>query len=523
MEINSSKLKSAIGMVFVFAFALTTASPLRAEIELGAVFTDNMVLQRLQPVRVWGTAAPGENVTVKFAGQAVSADADLKGEWMVELAAMPANENGQSMTVTGANTQPIRCDDVLIGEVWIAGGQSNMASEMHRYLPTVQPDIDTAQDPLLRMISIPVFEEGEKQSTGATWKLTTPTNVIDFSASGYYFAKHLRESLNVPVGIIKCCVGASAAEAWISREVLTNDPNLRCVVESYDNFLASEFNGQEHLIDQIEDPIKKRKINLAPRKRPCRLYEEMLTQVIPASVAGVIWYQGEANANENAGFHYRKVFSALIELWRKDFRNPNLPFLFVQLATFSGKKGSWPELRESQQWIEDNVLNTAMVVLVDGGDLKNIHPHSKNKVGARLASFARKLVYGETDLVCHGPKLESIERVDNQLSLRFDDPTDTLVLKNLPSTAFEICGTDGVFVPAQAVQVGKTITLSAQGVVRPIHARYGWKGWFVPTLFNEKGLPAGPFRTDDFKRSSANRFYLQRLQKLTKKKAVESE
>lgn len=513
-------------MLLVSLCALTSF----ATVKPAGVFTDCAVLQQGEPVRIWGTAAPGEKVTVKFADQTKDIVTDKDGRWMVTLKEMPVSAEGRSLILKGSETAaPVELKNILVGEVWLAGGQSNMAGKMDS-LKTVQADIDTANDPLLRMVTIPRKSFEGENSDRPEWKTTTPQNVTEFSASAYYFAKNLRETLKVPVGIIACSVGGTPAEAWMSRKTLESSPELKRVLDAYDTYYKANFTNDEAYLKHLDDNKKatrersrnqKDKKAQGPRvvnkmgpqhsQRPSGLHDNMLAQAIPYTIKGAIWYQGENNANAHAGFHYRTVFPALIKEWREEFQNKDMPFLFVQLAAFgpaADTSTDWPELRESQSWTEEHVKNTGMIVLTDGGNEKNIHPLSKDKVGYRLSLLARQLAYGEKNLICRGPRLDDMEREDGTIELSFKDIGSGLVLKPEAISAFEICGKDGKFVPAEAKLVKDEIVISAKGVKDPQEVRYGWKKWFVPTLFNKEGLPASPFRTDNFPAATKDRYYL---------------
>lgn len=403
----------AVWMFFLNAFAA----------EFAGIFTDHMVLQQQTPVTVWGTAQPAETVTILFAGQQKTTAADDEGRWQVQLDPMSASSAPRTLSlISPTSNLKSQISDVLVGDVWLAGGQSNMETTMAYYRRATQPDIDRANDPLLRMVTVPRLEFPGQNNWKPQWKPTNPPAVEQFSATAYYFAKNLREALGIPVGIISCSVGATPAEAWMSRKTLASDPLLKKTLDAYENSYRRDFPDAETFRRTYEEAdalvkefYRKKAAGEDPDpfpsqppmgplnyKRPGGLYETMLTQAIPYTIKGVIWYQGESNANAPAGYQYRQVFSALIKEWRADFRNPQLPFLFVQLATFGGGYADmpyWPELRDAQLRVDDQVENTGMAVLVDGGEEKAIHPHSKPLAGRRLSLLARNLVYGETDLV----------------------------------------------------------------------------------------------------------------------------
>jgi sialate O-acetylesterase len=497
-----------------------------AAVQPADIFTDYTVLQQNEPVRIWGTAAPGEGVTVQFAGQEKNTVTGDDGKWQVTLDPMSASSEPRDMVfVSSIGNQKSAISNVVVGEVWLAGGQSNMASTMRSYSKVSQPDIDRANDPLLRMVTIPRLDFAGQNSDRPQWQKVDPQNVAGFSASAYYFARNLREKMNIPVGIVACSVGATPAEAWMSRQTLEKSPDLKRILDAYEAQYRKEFSNEKDYRQQYEKFVLAEKeylkIRKGPRpqppmgplnhKRPCGLHETMLTQTIPYTVRGVIWYQGENNATTKNGFHYRTVFPALIQEWREEFKNETLPFLFVQLATFGPVTDDapyWPELRDAQSWTEDHVKNTGMIVLVDGGEIDNIHPHSKDKAGYRLSLLARNMVYGEKNLICRGPRLKEAACKDETIELSFTDTGSGMVLKPEADSAFEICGADKKYVPAEAKLADGKIIVSAKGITHPQHVRYGWKKWFVPTLFNAEGLPASPFRTDDFPPVTKDRYYL---------------
>ncbi|NOU36790.1 MAG: hypothetical protein HOO88_08475 [Kiritimatiellaceae bacterium] len=517
-------MKTGTAPKLIWTLAVLSAFTSFAEVKPAGIFSDYAILQQGEPVRIWGTAAAGEAVKVTFAEQTLETKADTNGDWMVTLNNLKVCAEGRSLIFQGSETaQPVELKEILVGEVWMAGGQSNMEWPMNNFKKTTQPDIASANDPLLRMAHIPRLEFAGQNDDRPQWKKSTSQNVAGFSACAYYFAKNLRSTLNVPVGVVVCAVGGSPAEAWMSRKTLESNADIKKVLDAYEKICRKNFLNEEDCLKQGEEYEQARKAwyikhaDSEPRpmpkmgphhfQRPYGLHDAMLSQTIPYTVRGVIWYQGENNSAY--GFHYRTVFSALIKEWREEYQNPELPFLFAQLATF-GPPSDWTELRESQSWVEAHVKNTGMAVLVDGGEEKNIHPHSKDKAGLRLSLLARNMVYGEKDLVCHGPRLKEAVRKDGSVELTFQDADSGLILKPEAVSAFEICGKDGKYVPAKAEQAGNRIIISAESVPEPQYVRYGWKQWFVPTLFNAEGLPASPFRTDDFPPVTKDRYLLDR-------------
>lgn len=533
---NMFKSMNYIRAVLTFAALLACAGSLWAEVKLAPLFTDGIILQRDAVVRIWGTSDPSETVRVEFAGQSVDAVADASGDWMLELAPLNVSSTGRVLTVTGTKAdKPLKVQDVLVGEVWLAGGQSNMKFDMKFFRKTTQTDIDNANDPLLRMASVGFRAYPmERQPSELNWLASQPEHVAGFSATAYYFAKHLRETLDVPVGIISCSVGGTPAEAWMSRESLSSTPELKRILNAYDQHVAASYASEADYLAALDNYQQanrlrrdwlKNKVGEEPPRvkypigpqdftRPCGLYENMLSQVIPASIRGVIWYQGEHNASMGNGALYRTVFSVLIESWRADFKQPQMPFLFVQLATLGrGPEAGWAELRDSQGWVNQHVPHTGMEVALDAGERNDIHPHTKAVVGERLALLARKQVYGETALVAESPRLIRAEPQGEKLILSFDNIGSGLVLNSEGENTFAISGDDGVFVPAQAKLVGDTVEVYADSVSAPKYVRYGWHIWVEPTLFNVEGLPAEPFRSDAFPLATEGEYYLKNLTK----------
>lgn len=508
-------------MMRLILAGMLAAVSVAADVTVAPVFGDGMVLQCDQPVRIWGTAEPGEKVTVEFADQTASGVASGSGEWQVVLDPMVASSTASQLVIHSSfDTCHLTLNNVVVGEVWLAGGQSNMQWPMNNFRPDTQEDIDRADDSLLRLINIPRLEYAGQNSARPTWKDSTPRNTASFSATAYYFAKNLRETLGVPVGMIVCAVGGSPIEAWLSRAALERDPMLDRTLAVYDRCCAEAGPVERQIAAYEKMKTAWEKARSGPRpqppmgplhfQRPAGLHETMLLQTVPYTIRGAIWYQGENNANAGTGFLYRTALSALINEWRELYRDPQLPFLFVQLPTFGNSddhRPLWPELRESQTWVERNVPVTGMAVLLDGGDQKNIHPHSKDKAGGRLALLARNIVYGEPDLVCRGPRILSSVSSDRKIILTFDQPP---VLRD--GNAFELCGPDGKFVPAEAVVEGDCVAVFSPDVTQPEFVRYGWRIWLEPQLFNEQGLPASPFRTDDFTSQTKGGYYLSQLE-----------
>ncbi|MDH7602209.1 MAG: sialate O-acetylesterase [Armatimonadota bacterium] len=459
-------------MVSVFALVL----PLGAAVKPNGLFTDNAVLQQGIQVPIWGTAADGERVTVQFAGQTVSTTAK-DGKWMVRLKPLKAG-GPYTLRISGSNTVELK--NIMVGEVWIASGQSNMQWPLAQTLDAERA-IASANDPLLRLYTVPRVPAAEPaRDVSGSWVECTPETVKDFSAVAYYFARSLRQALNVPVGIIHSSWGGTRVEAWTSLPVLQSDP---------------DFNES---ISEIKDYGTN-------QNHPGALYNGMIAPLVPYAIRGAIWYQGESNARQ--AYRYEKRLTNMITNWRKEWGQGDFPFLMVQLAPF-GKvvseptDSSWAELREAQLMTSLHCPNTAVVVTLDVGDPNDIHPKNKQPVGERLALAARALAYGEK-VDYKGPRLKSAVIKGDRVILEFTDTGGGLEAVGGPLTGFAIAGADGKFHNAQATIVGDRVVVSSPEVPNPVAVRYAWADAPIANLFGKNGLPASPFRTDNWPLSTA--------------------
>lgn len=448
--------------------AVLAAGAVRADVKLPAVLGDHMVLQRQMPVKVWGWADPGEAVTVKLAGQEVSATACEKGKWSVTLQPMEAG-GPYAMAVIGKNTLTLQ--DVLVGEVWIASGQSNMEFPVAGSV-NAQQEIAQADYPQIRLFTVPKkIAESPTTECDSRWQACTPQSVPGFSAVAYFFGRQIHKELGVPVGLINSSWGGTPAESWMTAEALQSDEDFKPIVER-----AAAF-----------DP-----------KNPhqgTNLYDGMLYPVVPFTLRGALWYQGESNAGRAA--QYRKLFPALIADWRKQWGEGDFPFLFVQLAPYR-YGGADPRMLPEQWESQTEALslpNVGMAVTTDIGDIKDIHPKNKQEVGRRLALWALAKTYGK-DCVFSGPLFDAMEIRDGKATLSFRYAEGGLVAKGGDPTHFEIAGADGVYKPAQAKIEGEKLVVSSSEVAEPKAVRFAWSDTAEPNLFNQAGLPASPFRTD---------------------------
>lgn len=463
------------------------------------LFTSHAVLQRDVEIPVWGTANEDEKVTVTFAGQSVTTTAS-GGKWLVRLKPMKANAGPQTLTISGSNK--VTVDDVLVGEVWICGGQSNMAWPLARSPggPAIAAKINAPQ---IRLFKVPTYQSAEPQeSIKATWTPCDPKNAAAFSAVAYYFGRDLQKALNVPVGLIGSHVGGTAADKWISEKSLLAHPELKDLIArqkqteaAYDPDkagLAFEVAMAKHKQAVAAGAKQSKPPTLAgnPKGRgPSSLYHGMIAPLQPFAFRGVIWYQGESNRG-NPG-QYAQLFPTLIADWRSAWNRGDFPFLFVQLPPFNAIP---PELREIQFDVWKKTPNTGMVVITDYGTPDNIHPPVKEPVGQRLALAARAIAYKEP-ITWSGPVYKSMDRTAEKAVIHFTS-TGTGLKPEADLKGFTIAGADGKFVPADAAVRGNTVEVSSPSVRQPVAVRYGWANAPEVNLFNQEGLPAVPFRTD---------------------------
>jgi sialate O-acetylesterase len=495
-----------IPFVHILALMLATISlSTRGEVRLHGLFTDGAVLQQNRDVPIWGTGREGEKVTVKFNGQEVSTTVQ-DGRWLVKL--KPSKAGGPFvLTMIGDNTVTI--SNVLVGEVWLCSGQSNMGFQLYRAANGSEA-IAAANDHELHLFTVPRKSADSPWSDiNGNWKPSTPDSASNFSAVAYFFGRDLRRALKVPIGLIDSSVGGTPAEAWTSRGTLESDPELKKIlsrhqasVETYDQAAAEE----KYKLDseRYKEAARQAKADgkPAPRapakptnpatgsRRPSGLYNAMIAPLQPYAIAGAIWYQGEANSGRGA--EYQTLFPAMIRNWREAWGQGDFPFLFVQIAPNSGMS---PEIREAQLLAWQKVPRTAMVVTVDVGEANDIHPTNKEPVGTRLALAARAIAYGEK-IEYSGPVFEKMSVKGGLARLRFTHLDGGLVAEGGALKGFSISADGEHFVDAQAAIKGREIEVSSKEVAKPVAVRYGWDRVPDVNLFNKQGLPASPFRTD---------------------------
>jgi sialate O-acetylesterase len=453
------------------------ALPACADIKLPAIISDHMLIQQQMPVRVWGKAAPGEAVSVEMAGARASSVADGSGKWEAYLP--PSNAGGPfEMTIAGANR--ITVHDVLVGEVWVGSGQSNMELPMTR-VNNADQEIATADFPQIRLFTVKKkISDAPLDDVEGAWSACTPASVRNFSAVGYFFSRYIHRQRHVAVGFIHTSWGGTPAQSWTTKPTIDSNPLLKNVNEDWAKAVAAA---------AAKTPPPAPSPN-----QPAGLWNAMVAPITPYAIRGVLWYQGESNADAAHAFGYRHLFRAMIEDWRREWAQGDFPFLFVQLANFE-TTADWPVLRESQTDAL-SLRNTGMAVIDDIGESKDIHPKNKQDVGKRLALAAQAIAYGEK-VEYSGPMFRQVTRDAAGLRVWFDHTGSGMQPRGGGDLqGFEIAGADGRFVPAQASINGPTVVVSSSEVKDPVRVRYAWANDPKATLENREGLQAGPFRAE---------------------------
>jgi sialate O-acetylesterase len=461
----------------------------RADVKVPAIFGDHMVLQRGVKIPIWGTASPGEKVTVKALNASQIATADEKGNWRVTMDPIQS-EQPFVLTIQGNNT--IDFTDVIVGEVWVCSGQSNMEFRLDQ-AKNAKEAIAAADNPQMRLFIVQhnYTDEPQADVKGGKWMVCSPDTVGHFSAVGYFFGLDLHKNLNVPVGLIESNWGGTRAEAWMPKD-------------AFDRLhLAYEPQWTEEWLHPKQNPASTRPTPERPFEAPTVLFNGMINPIVGYAIRGVIWYQGESNAPHPKEYH--DVMAALIKSWRERWGQGDFPFLIVQLANFHVPKNNntvsngdqdsgWPGVRESQAQLVKDVPNVGLAVTIDIGESRDIHPKNKQDVGKRLALAARKIAYGQ-DVEFSGPTLKSMQVQDGKSILTFDHASGGLVNKGDDLEGFEIAGKDGKYVKADAKIDGDKVMVSADDVKDPQSVRYGWSDDPKCTVYNKSELPMGPFET----------------------------
>jgi len=520
---NRKKYQSVVFLFFLIS-AVLTAIPgaCFARVKLPAVISDNMVLQREMKVPIWGWARPGEWVRIKCSWQDKThrIKAGKKGKWQLKINS-PEPGGPYEMTIRGRNA--IEITNILCGEVWICSGQSNMEMPVgelggwKRGVLNYKQVKASADDSMLRLFKVEkTISDKPQEDCDGLWLPCTGDDVENFSAVAYFFGRELRKELKVPVGLIESCWGGTVAEAWISKDVLMIDSDFAPILERFEQAKAEYKKKKEAYNKKLKEwmmaaikakdegqktmtpPEIKRPGSPRHKNSPSSLYNGMIAPLIPYGIRGAIWYQGESNVER--AYQYRKLFPALILNWRLDWEQGDFPFYYVQIAPYKyDEKFVAAELREAQLMTMP-LANTGIVVTTDIGNVDNIHPRNKQEVGRRLSLWALSQTYQQYDGECSGPVFDTIRMEGNRIRITFDYVDGGLLVKGGELTGFEIAGQDKKYHKANAKIQGRTVLVSSREVKKPVAVRFGWSNTAQPNLFNKEGLPASPFRTDDWDR-----------------------
>ena len=524
--------------ILVYAMLLL-APALHAKLSTAQIFSNHMVIQRDLAAPVWGWDNPDKEITVHFAGQEHKATADKKGRWQVKLHPLPANTNGQTMTISSSAGETITYQDILIGDVWICSGQSNMEwSVKQSHNP--QQEISQANHPMIRLFDVIGHTiAGSPQAHlihASSWQPCSPQAVTNFSAVGYYFGRELQQQSSVPIGLLGTNWGGTRVEPWTPPGGFRKQPELANLSKNVDAQLITTPSGKAawssfaQQAGQWAASVKQRvaegrSIPPAPQSpgpknhnEPCSIYNAMVHPLVGYGVRGAIWYQGESNSGE--GIQYLPKLKALVEGWREIWQQPaDFPFYFyvVKLAQFhqhntnpEGGDG-FARIRVAQDRIQE-LPHTGVASAIDIGHPSDIHPKNKQDVGKRLALWALRDVYGKKDTVVSGPTFKEMKIEGSTATIHYNhvggglmvakkkDPFQpVLATPDAQLASFAICGADRKWHWADAVIEGNTVKLSSPAVPAPVAVRYAYRGNPVnANLYNKEGLPAIPFRTDQW-------------------------
>jgi sialate O-acetylesterase len=496
-------------------FAIIAGAIAQAVVAVPNVISENMVLQQGKRVPIWGTADAGEKVTVSIGKHKGYAKADASGNWRVDLPPMKASASPLTLTVAGASNT-LTMNNVLVGEVWMCSGQSNMQWAVSQATNGEQ-EVAAANYPNIRLFAVPMkTSDTPWTNCDGKWAACTPDTAKGFSAVGYFFGRKLHQDLNIPIGLIGTNWGGTPAESWTSRPFLDKTAELKPLLDRWDTVIA-RYPMQKAIFDntmedwqRMETLTKEMGMNppAKPRgpqgpdspHRPASLYNAMISPLVPYANRGAIWYQGESNASR--AYQYRTLFPLMINSWRDAWHTNDLSFYFVQLANFTPRlpdpaDSDWAELREAQT-MTMKLPKTGMAVIIDIGDAADIHPKNKQDVGTRLALWAEAKNYGK-NIEYSGPLYNGMKKKGNAIVVSFAHTKGGLATSDGGAPkGFAIAGEDKKFVWADAKIEGNKVVVSSASVAKPVAVRYAWANNPECNLVNGEKLPASPFRTDSW-------------------------
>lgn len=508
-------------------FLLFASSAALAELSVPAIIGGNMVLQRGRENPIWGTGDAGEKVKVEFAGQTLETTCDVNGKWLVKLAAMAANSTPRTMTITGSNT--ITLENVLVGDVWVCSGQSNMGMSVSGCW-NADLEARTARYPNIRLITNPNPGSQEPQTTfNGKWEACTAETVPGFSAVGYFFGRTVHQVLDVPIGLIDNAWGGSACEAWIRRDLLEAKDVYQPLLERWKETESTfDFDKKKAEYEtrlalwktrceeartagkQLPNRPRPPQNVLAGQHRPANLFNARLLPLVPYGICGVIWYQGESNSGR--AYQYRDMFPLMISNWRETWGQGDFPFYWVQLADFMDEKpepaeSEWAELREAQTMTMEKLPKTGQAVIIDLGEAADIHPKHKQEVGIRLARWALACDHG-IDVPYRSAQYKSMVVDGRKATITFDHVNGSLrTVDHRRISGFAIAGEDKQWVWAEArIKSKNEVEVWSDAVETPVAVRYAWAHNPVCNLYDSTGLPVTPFRTDDWPGLTATSF-----------------
>jgi len=504
------KFRICYSIALTACLASVSLTNARAEIKLPNLLSDHAVLQRESPIHLWGWATPGAKLTIRFHNQIASATADELGQWATWLA--PEDAGGPYVLDIdgGAQEGKRELSDLMVGDVWIASGQSNMEMPLSGFPPTAfvnnaDSEIKAADNPMLRLLLVEhKSSDIPLQNISGQWSQCTPETASKFSAVAYFFGREIAEKERVAIGLIDASWGGTPIDSWISLDTLGNNPSLFSAFSNRAKFADQQANLSAQIAaERASDAAAKaagKPVPIHPWHPeevswlPAGLYNGMIAPLSNMSIKGFLWYQGETDSAPLRASHYSVLFPALIQDWRTRFEQGNLPFLFVQISSFESHGEDWGAVRDAQRRTL-SLANTAMVVSLDVGTPGNVHPPDKQTVSSRLALAARGLVYGEH--VEYAPPLFRQAAIEGPGIRVWFDNAEQLTTKGKPLEDFELAGSDRNFVAASAVIQGNTIMVSAPGVLHPRFVRYGWRNVVQTFFYNRQGLPGSTFTSEE--------------------------
>lgn len=480
-----------------------------AALEMPAIFRDHMVLQRDMPIPIWGEAEPGQRVTAEFGGQVQSATADAQGSWSLRFDPLPASAEPRPLHVRVSDTESATFEDVLVGEVWICAGQSNMEWIMGKldtpsgvhpeiHFPGVEHGEEEVAKPEradLRIFSDDLSRHWEKRG----WQRCGGEALRRFSGTAFFFGEMLQRELRVPVGLINLSRGGSAIQSWTRPEFALRNPYTKLYTELFEKNreqIQAYFEASKRARKDgrpLPEPLPE-ELEIASRFHGFRLFTDLVEPVAPFAARGVIWYQGESNGTpRKTAAQYAPMLRDLIEGWRDRWGQPQMPWYIVQLPCWNHPESEhWPLVRQGQWEVARNVPNVGLAAICDVADVNDLHPRQKRETGQRLALLALSRTYGRKR-VSEGPTVTSLRRDNASLVAEFDNGGAEIEVRGGTWNDVEVAGQDGVFHPARAEVTGNQARVTSSAVPEPRTLRYGWKPVFTPSLFNSAGLPTAPF------------------------------